>query len=80
MGNRFAAWFLAALPTDPVGPSGWTARNWIGFAIQVTVFLLAVAGLYWLSRPPRAPGRSLSEPEPEGRDGDGKRESEGPPG
>ena len=29
-------------PTDPVGPSGWTTRNWVGLAIQIGLFLLAL--------------------------------------
>lgn len=34
-----------AQSTDPVGPSGWTTRNWIGFSVQIAVFILAVIGI-----------------------------------
>lgn len=35
----------AAPSSDPVGPSGWTARNWIGLCVQVSLFVLALIGL-----------------------------------
>ncbi|MDD5557413.1 MAG: hypothetical protein PHN82_09205 [bacterium] len=35
----------AAQSTDPVGPAGWTTRNWAGFCLQIAVFILAVAGI-----------------------------------
>jgi hypothetical protein len=43
------AWALSlpclAQSPEPVGPVGWTARNWIGFAVQITVFVLALIGV-----------------------------------
>jgi hypothetical protein len=39
-----------AQPTDPVGPAGWTMRNWIGFFVQITVFILAVIGICKLAK------------------------------
>lgn len=39
-----------AQSTDPVGPAGWTMRNWIGFCIQITVFILAVIGVCKLAK------------------------------
>lgn len=33
---------------EPVGPAGWTARNWIGLAVQIAVFILAVWGIFRL--------------------------------
>jgi hypothetical protein len=38
---------LAAAATDPVGPAGWSLRNWIGLALQIGLFLGA---LWVLSR------------------------------
>ncbi len=32
---------------SPRGPSEWTATNWLGFALQVGIFLLAVAAIFW---------------------------------
>jgi len=34
-----------AQSADPVGPAGWTARNWVGFAAQIAVFVLALIGI-----------------------------------
>lgn len=34
-----------AQSTEPVGPSGWTARNWVGFFLVIIVFILAVIGI-----------------------------------
>lgn len=31
---------------SPRGPSEWTATNWLGFALQVGLFLLAVFAVY----------------------------------
>jgi hypothetical protein len=47
----FAAASCFAQSTDPVGPSGWTTRNWIGFALQITLFVLALIGIYKLAAP-----------------------------
>jgi len=46
-----AAGFLAATGAwgqdiSPRGPSEWTATNWLGFALQVGLFLLAVFAVY----------------------------------
>ncbi len=45
-----SAFTLAAQDTTPRGPSQWSARNWLGFCIQIGVFLLAVIGIYRLAR------------------------------
>lgn len=34
-----------AQSTDPVGPAGWTTRNWIGLCVQITLFVLALWGI-----------------------------------
>jgi hypothetical protein len=34
-----------AQSTEPVGPSGWTARNWVGFCVQMALFVLALIGI-----------------------------------
>lgn len=39
-----------AQPTEPIGPAGWTMRNWIGFSVQITVFILAVIGICKLAK------------------------------
>ena len=39
-----------AQPTEPVGPAVWTMRNWIGFSVQITVFILAVIGICKLAK------------------------------
>jgi hypothetical protein len=39
-----------AQPTEPVGPAWWTMRNWIGFFIQIAVFILAVIGICKLAK------------------------------
>ena len=39
-----------AQSTEPVGPTGWTTRNWIGFSVQITVFVLAIIGICKLAR------------------------------
>mgnify|MGYP001585888689 CR=1 FL=1 len=36
--------------TKPVAPSGWTARNWIGFFLYIVVFLLLVAFIFYVGR------------------------------
>ncbi len=38
-----------AQPTEPIGPAGWSARNWIGFLLQIAIFILAVIGIYKLA-------------------------------
>jgi len=35
--------------TEPVGPAGWTVRNWMGFSAQIAVFVLAVWAVYRLA-------------------------------
>ncbi|MCX6355970.1 MAG: hypothetical protein NTZ78_13870 [Candidatus Aureabacteria bacterium] len=56
--RRLTAFFVTALSlgavclaqsTEPVGPSGWTTRNWIGFTVQISLFVLAVLGVYKLA-------------------------------
>jgi hypothetical protein len=39
-----------AQSTEPVGPTGWTTRNWIGFSVQITVFVLAIIAICKLAR------------------------------
>lgn len=34
-----------ARSTEPVGPSGWTARSWIGLCVQIALFILALWGI-----------------------------------
>jgi hypothetical protein len=34
-----------AQSTEPVGPSGWTARNWAGLCVQIALFVLALIGV-----------------------------------
>jgi hypothetical protein len=41
---------LIALPcfaqsTEPIGPTGWTLRNWTGFFLQIAIFILAVIAI-----------------------------------
>ena len=55
--------FLAAQDTTPRGPAEWTGRNWLGFSIQIIVFILAVVGIYKLADP--------GEEEEAGEEGDG---------
>lgn len=49
--------FLAALAllfqddrTAPVGPAGWTAKNWVGFVLYIAVFLAVVAFIFYIGR------------------------------
>ena len=39
-----AGW-LAAGSTEPVGPSGWPAKSWIGLLVYLGLFLLALWGI-----------------------------------
>ena len=34
----------------PVGPGGWTAKNWIGFVLYIVVFLAVVAFIFYIGR------------------------------
>lgn len=34
---------------EPIGPAGWTLRNWLGLGCQVVVFILLVAFIFWLA-------------------------------
>jgi hypothetical protein len=43
------AWLLWQDMTGPVGPAGWTLRNWLGLGCQVVVFVLLVAFIFWLA-------------------------------
>ena len=45
----WCAGVLAEDSMEPVGPSGWTTRNWVGFAVYVGVFLLILVGLGYLA-------------------------------
>ncbi|MBN2490356.1 MAG: hypothetical protein JXQ29_05860 [Planctomycetes bacterium] len=36
--------------TAPVGPAGWTAKNWIGFVLYIVVFLAVVAFIFYIGR------------------------------
>ncbi len=50
-----AGWYVAIASTvlgqdtTPRGPSEWTGRNWLGFCIQISVFILAIIGIYRLA-------------------------------
>ncbi len=39
-----------AQSTEPIGPAGWTTRNWIGFSVQIIVFILAIIGICRLAK------------------------------
>ena len=53
--------------TAPVGPAGWTAKNWIGFVLYIAVFLAVVAFIFYIGRDEE------DEVEPEGGGGGEKR-------
>ena len=36
---------LAAGSTEPVGPSGWSARSWLGLLLYLGLFALALWGI-----------------------------------
>lgn len=38
-----------AQDTTPRGPAHWTATNWLGFCIQIGLFILAIFGIYRLA-------------------------------
>jgi hypothetical protein len=38
----YASPAVGASATDPVGPSGWSAKNWLGFALQLLFFVVTV--------------------------------------
>jgi len=50
-----AGWYLAIVftvlgqDTTPRGPSEWTGRNWLGFCILISAFILAIIGIYRLA-------------------------------
>ena len=49
---------------EPVGPSGWPLRSWIGLLVQITLFVLAVFGVYKLAglgRETRDEGRGTNQ-------------------
>lgn len=58
----YFASLLWSQDTTPRGPSEWTPRNWLGFFIQIGLFILAIIGIYKL-----ADCREATE---EGRGGD----------
>lgn len=37
--------------TTPKGPAQWTPRNWLGFCIQIGLFVLVIIGIYKLAIP-----------------------------
>ena len=50
MGLYFA--FAASAGAQNISPRGWsqwTTRNWVGFTLQILVFILAIFGIYKLS-------------------------------
>lgn len=38
-----------AQDTTPRGPAQWTPRNWLGFCIQIGLFILVIIGIYKLA-------------------------------
>jgi len=34
----------------PVGPAGWSGKNWIGFILYIVVFLAVVAFIFYIGR------------------------------
>ena len=40
---------VLAQDTTPRGPAQWTAGNWLGFCIQIGLFVLVVFGIYRLA-------------------------------
>ncbi|MDP8215370.1 MAG: hypothetical protein RAO92_03485 [Candidatus Euphemobacter frigidus] len=50
-----AVWYAAATAaaaaqdTTPRGPAEWTFRNWLGFCLQIGIFILAIIGIYKLA-------------------------------
>ncbi|MEI6632267.1 MAG: hypothetical protein WCP22_00455 [Chlamydiota bacterium] len=44
-----SAMTCTAQSTEPVGPSGWTARNWAGICVQIILFVLALIGVWALA-------------------------------
>ncbi|MEK7483566.1 MAG: hypothetical protein AABZ60_04445 [Planctomycetota bacterium] len=69
MNSLFLFWeiyFYLLVPPAPVGPLDWTAKNWIGLALQLGLFFLA---LFFISKladleeeesPPDPPSNSNS--------------------
>ncbi len=49
LGWCFLASSLAAQDTAPRGPAEWTPRNWLGFGIQIGLFIIAVIAIYKLA-------------------------------
>ena len=35
----------------PIGPAHWTLKNWVGVAIYLVLFAVAVYGIWRLARP-----------------------------
>ncbi len=58
---------LALLMQDdrhaPVGPSGWSTKNWIGFVLYIVVFLAVVAFIFYIGRDEE--DEAKAEPKPE---------------
>ena len=44
-----SAYAVFAQDTTPRGPAEWTTRNWIGFFIQIGIFVLVIIGIYKLA-------------------------------
>ncbi len=40
---------VVAQDTTPRGPAQWTATNWLGFCIQIVLFILVIIGIYKLA-------------------------------
>jgi len=57
---------LASSATDPVGPAGWSVKNWVGFALQISLFLGALWALSLLAASAGPAGRTK---EGDGHDG-----------
>lgn len=60
-----------AQDTTPKGPAEWTLRNWLGFCIQIIVFVLVIIGIYKLAMGgKRNGGVDMSVPGAKNRDED----------
>lgn len=48
--SLFLSVFQEGVNTDPVGPSGWGLRSWIGFFLYIFIFVGAVALIFWIAK------------------------------
>ena len=58
--------------SEPVGPGGWSVRNYMGLLCQVVVFVLLVAFIFWLADlGERDEEKTEAEPKPAAEDNAG---------